>query len=144
MKVKIKKRFLIAVIGAIVYFGINTEVKSQTDNAKTEKQKGSVFVVVEEMPKYPGGVDAQVKFLTNNVKFPELARKEGVTGKVYVTFVIEKDGSVSNVRVIRGIGSGCDEEAIRVVKAMPKWIPGKQKGKTVRVQFNLPIVFNLN
>ena len=72
-----------------------------------------------------------------------MARESGIQGVVYVTFVVEPDGSISNVRVIRGIGGGCDEEAIRVVKMMPKWIPGNQRGKPVRVQFNMPIKFTL-
>jgi periplasmic protein TonB len=108
------------------------------------EQNEQIFKVVQEMPEYTGGENARMKFLANNIKYPELARKEAVSGKVYVGFVVEKDGSISNVKVIRGVGSGCDEESIRVIKAMPKWKPGKQKGKTVRVQFYLPIIFNLN
>jgi protein TonB len=77
------------------------------------------------------------------MKYPEEAKELGVQGKVFVTFVVEIDGSISNVRVLRGIGSGCDDEAVRVVKSMPKWIPGKQRGVPVRVQFNLPINFKL-
>jgi TonB family protein len=103
-----------------------------------------VYTVVEKQPSYPGGQDGYRKFLIENIKYPAEALKKGVTGTVYVTFVIENDGAVTNVKVLRGIGSGCDEEAIRVVKMMPKWNPGEEKGKPVAVQFNLPIKFALD
>ena len=96
------------------------------------------------MPGFPGGDVARMKYLRDNMKYPQMARESGIQGKVFVTFVVEKDGKVTDVRVLRGIGGGCDEEAIRVVKSMPKWNPGKQRGKPVRVQFNLPIIFKLN
>ena len=79
----------------------------------------------------------------NNIKYPEVARTSGITGTVYVQFVVEKDGSISDVKVVRGIGGGCDEEAVRVVKSMPRWKPGKQRGQPVRVYFTLPIEFKL-
>src|SRR5690606_3495964 len=97
----------------------------------------------EEMPGFPGGEEALFKFLGDNIKFPAMAKDAGITGTVYITFVVKEDGSVQDVRVLRGIGGGCDEEAVRVVKAMPKWNPGKQRGKAVRVQYNLPIIFTL-
>jgi TonB family protein len=103
-----------------------------------------IFTVVEVMPKYPGGNDAMYAFLGENIKYPEKAQKEGISGRVYVTFVVEKDGSVSNVEVLRGAEASLDKEALRVVKLMPKWEPGTQKGKPVRVQYNLPIKFSLN
>lgn len=102
-----------------------------------------IFAVVEAMPEYPGGDVARMQFLQENIKYPQMARESGIQGTVYVTFVVEPNGSVSDVRVLRGIGGGCDEEAIRVIQAMPKWIPGKQRGKPVRVQFNMPIKFTL-
>jgi len=96
------------------------------------------------MPSFPGGFDAMIKYLVSNIKYPEEAKKNGITGTVFVQYIVEKDGTVSNAKVLQGIGSGCDEEALRVVKAMPKWIPGKDdNNKTVRVQFNLPIKFSL-
>jgi len=114
--------------------------------ASTEKMafKEPVFTVVEKMPGYPGGDEARIAFLGQNIKYPEQAKKNGVQGKVFVTFVVETDGSISNVKVLRGIGGGCDEEAVRVIKLMPKWSPGMQDGKAVRVQFNLPIRFTLS
>jgi len=102
-----------------------------------------IFTVVESMPGFPGGDHAIIKYLGNNINYPEMARESGIQGRVFVTFVVEKDGQVSNVKVLRGIGGGCDEEAIRVVQQMPNWIPGKQRNIPVRVQFNLPIRFVL-
>jgi periplasmic protein TonB len=101
------------------------------------------FIVVEDEPEFPGGEMARRKFLSENIKYPKTASEVGIDGTVHVTFIIEKNGSVTDVRILRGIGGGCDEEAIRVVKAMPNWIPGKQRGKPVRVQFNMPIKFTL-
>ena len=83
------------------------------------------------------------KFISENIEYPKLAKENDITGRVYVAFVIERDGSVSNVRAVRDIGGGCGAEAVRVVKAMPRWTPGKQKGKAVRVAYNLPINFTL-
>jgi len=102
-----------------------------------------VFQVVEKMPLFPGGEIALQKYINANIQYPELARKEGIQGRVYVTYIVEIDGSISDVRILRGIGGGCDEEAMRVVSEMPKWSSGTQRGKAVRVQFNLPIVFKL-
>lgn len=102
-----------------------------------------IFTVVENEPEFPGGMEALYKYLGESIKYPQVAKESNITGKVYVTFVVEKDGSIANPRVLRDIGGGCGQEAIRVVKAMPKWKPGKQRGKAVRVQFNLPVSFNL-
>lgn len=102
-----------------------------------------IFTVVESMPEFPGGAGKMMEFIARNIKYPPMARESGIQGRVFVNFVVEHDGSVSNVRVLRGIGGGCDEEAIRVVEAMPKWTPGRQRGKAVRVSFNLPVRFTL-
>lgn len=102
-----------------------------------------IFTVVETMPSFPGGDIARIKFLQKNIKYPQMARESQIQGTVYVTFVVETDGSVTDVRVLRGIGGGCDEEAVRVIKMMPKWNAGQQRGKPVRVQFNMPIKFTL-
>lgn len=104
----------------------------------------TVFTVVEQMPKYPGGEKAMLSYLSNNITYPATAKKEGIQGRVFVNFIIEKDGRVSEVKILRGIGGGCDEEALRVVSSMPDWEPGMQSGKAVRVSFNLPIKFKLN
>ena len=106
--------------------------------------KDTVYQIAEEMPEFPGGVEALMDFVGKNVKYPEEAKEKEISGRVFVSFVIEKDGSVSNVKVLRGIGGGCDEEAVRVIKGMPKWKPGMQKGKPVRVSYMMPINFKLD
>ncbi|MDR4988829.1 MAG: M56 family metallopeptidase [Bacteroidales bacterium] len=103
-----------------------------------------IFTVVEEIPKFPGGTPALMDFIGSNIKYPEAAKDAGIQGTVFVSFVVEPDGSISNIQVLRGIGGGCDEEAVRVVGMMPKWEPGRQRGEAVRVQFNLPVRFALN
>jgi protein TonB len=102
-----------------------------------------IFIVVEDPPSFPGGDEARIRFLSENIRYPQMARESGIQGTVFVTFVVERDGSVTDVRVLRGIGGGCDEEAIRVIRAMPRWNAGKQRGRPVRVQFNMPIRFTL-
>ena len=108
-----------------------------------DKEEDQVFTVVEDMPEFPGGRKALLSYLANNINYPEEAKKAKVSGRVFVSFVIEKDGSVNDVKLLRGIGSGCDKESIRVVSSMPNWTPGTQKGAPVRVQYNLPIKFAL-
>jgi TonB family protein len=103
-----------------------------------------IFTVVEKMPEFPGGGYAFYNFLADSIQYPQLAIENKIQGKVYVQFVVEEDGSITNIKVLRGIGGGCDEEALRVIKLMPNWIPGKQNGKPVRVLYNLPIKFILN
>ena len=103
----------------------------------------TVFNIVEVAPEFPGGMDALYKYLSENLHYPEQAMENGIQGRVYIRFVIEIDGRVTNAKVVRGIGGGCDEEALRVVNAMPKWTPGKQHDKAVRVWYNLPINFKL-
>lgn len=102
-----------------------------------------IFQIVEEMPSFPGGEQKLLEYVAKNVKYPQIARESGIKGRVFISFVVEPDGSVSNVKVLRGIGGGCDEEAMRVVKSMPKWKPGKQRGKAVRVSYMLPVNFQL-
>jgi protein TonB len=114
----------------------NSEIRVVSDSL-------AIFTIVEEMPSFPGGDKRRNRFLATNLVYPELATKYGIQGTVYIQFVIDADGFVTNVKVLQGIGGGCDEEAVRVVKLMPKWIPGKQKGKPVSVLFNMPIYFKL-
>ena len=94
-------------------------------------------------PVFPGGNDAMIDFFQKNLEYPQLALENNITGKVYVSFVVETDGSITNPRILRDIGAGCGKEAVRVVKMMPKWTPGKKDGKAVRVQRNLPVVFSI-
>ena len=99
--------------------------------------------MVETDPEFPGGLDSLARFIKANLRYPEEALKQGIEGRVFVSFVIEEDGSVSNVRLLRDIGGGCGQEAVRVVKMMPKWKPARQKGKAVRSQYNLPVQFSI-
>jgi len=100
-------------------------------------------VNVDSPPEFPGGEEGRMRFLVNNLRYPEAARKAGIQGTVFAEFVVERDGSISNVRIVRDIGGGCGEEVLRVVKSMPNWIPGKIDGKPVRVQFVMPMRFLL-
>jgi protein TonB len=116
-------------------------VPPEEDEEEVEEQQ--IFQVVENMPEFPGGRAALMKYLASNIKYPPYAKEAGIQGRVFINFVVETNGNITNVKVLRGIGGGCDEEAIRVVKSMPKWSPGMQRGKPVRVSFNLPVKFTL-
>ena len=109
--------------------------------AEESDGEADIFQVVEDMPQFPGG--SVQKWISKNVKYPMIAQENNIQGKVFVQFVIEKDGSVSDVKVARSVDPSLDKEAIRVVKAMPKWKPGKQRGKPVRVSYTVPINFQL-
>ena len=102
-----------------------------------------IFQIVEEMPAFPGGEAKLMEYVGKNIKYPQIARETGIQGRVFVGFVVEPDGSISNVKLLRGIGGGCDEEAMRVIKSLPKWKPGKQRGKAVRVSYQIPVFFKL-
>ncbi|TVR38769.1 MAG: M56 family peptidase [Bacteroidia bacterium] len=122
---------------------IPSETQEQ-NNARSAYDEDVIFTIVEQLPSFPGGTDAKLHFLQSKLRYPAEAREAGIQGTVFVTFVVENDGEISDVRVLRGIGGGCDEEAVRVVEKMPAWEPGVQRGEKVRVQFNLPIRFKLN
>ena len=111
--------------------------------AKEEPQEEVVFQVVEEMPQFPGGLSEAMKFLAKNIKYPVEAQQAKIEGRVIVRFVVGRDGSVSDVEVMRGVSPELDAEAVRVVSMMPKWIPGKQRGKAVAVKYTMPIMFRL-
>ena len=113
-----------------------------TSTAQTKKND-MVFDVVEVMPQYPGGQIAMLQYLMKNIKYPEQAMKEGIQGRVTVRFIVEKDGSISDVKPVLSVHPLLNKEAVRVVKSMPKWSPGKHNGKPVRVRFNLPVMFKL-
>ncbi|GAB3518049.1 energy transducer TonB [Emticicia fontis] len=102
------------------------------------------FLSVEVSPSFMGGVNEMYKFLGKTLKYPSAAQRQNVEGRVYMSFVVEKDGSITDVHVMKGIGFGCDEEATRAVKLMPKWIAGKQNGRNVRVRFTIPVSFKLD
>ncbi len=120
-----------------------TLTPTETVSENIEKNTETVFTVVEESAMFPGGQDELIKYLALNIQYPKQARVRGVEGLVYVSFVVEKDGSLTDIKLLRDIGSGCGQEALRVVKEMPKWRPAKLKGETVRMQFNLPVKFTL-
>ena len=102
-----------------------------------------VYEVVEEMPSFPGGQGAMFEFIANNIQYPIVAEENGVQGRVLVSFVIKKDGSLSNVRVVKSVDPALDKEAVRLIKSMPKWSPGKEKGQFVNVKFTVPVTFRL-
>ena len=112
-------------------------------NEEAEEIEEEIFTVVETQPQFPGGEDSLYSFIYTNLRYPQEAIDNGIEGNVYITFAIEKDGSITNIKILRDIGYGCGAEAVRVLKMMPKWIPGSQRGKPVRVQFNIPIKFEL-
>ena len=105
--------------------------------------KNGVYQIVEEMPQFPGGEKALMEYIAKNLTYPQEARDKGVEGRVLIGMVIEKDGSVSNVKVLRGISQECDAEAVRVISSLPKWKPGKMKGEPVQVSYQIPINFKL-
>jgi len=113
------------------------------DEPDPEPEESHIHVIVEYMPEFPGGNIAMYKFLSENMKYPAIAREANITGTVYVNFIVWKDGSIRNAFVQRGIGGGCDEEALRVVNLMPKWRPGIQLTEKVNVQMMLPVKFEL-
>ena len=109
-----------------------------------EEDDEEIFMVVENMPEFPGGDLGLMKYIQKNVKYPPIAKEYNITGKVYISFVVDKSGSVTNVKVVRGVDKNLDAEAVRVIKSLPKYKPGKQRGKAVRVMFTVPINFTLN
>ncbi|MBR5727709.1 MAG: energy transducer TonB [Muribaculaceae bacterium] len=133
---KMKKLILLSLMAVL---GLMTASAQKT---VVSQSKQNVYDMVEQMPEFPGGMPAMIDFLQANLKYPEDAIKQNVGGRVLVMFVVEPDGSLSNVGVARKVFPSLDAEAIRVVKTMPKWKPGKEKGKPVRVNFTLPVVFS--
>ena len=132
------KKFIIMALMAV--FGLIT-VSAQKTVVAQKNQK--VFDIVEQMPEYPGGQAALFEFISKNVKYPEDAVKKKVEGKVFVTFVVDTDGKITDVSLMRKVFPSLDAEAIRVISAMPNWIPGRQKGQAVRVKYTVPIMFRL-
>ena len=132
------KKFIIMALMAV--FGLTTVSAQKTVVAKKNQK---VFDVVEQMPEYPGGQAALFEYLSKNIKYPADAEKKKVEGKVFVTFVVDTDGKITEVSLLRKVFPSLDAEAIRVISAMPNWIPGKQKGQAVRVKYTVPIMFRL-
>jgi len=120
-----------------------TYVPPPPPKPKQEEVTEEIFVVVENQPEFPGGNAAMMKFLSDNIKYPVIAQENGIQGRVICNFVVEKDGSITDVQVVRGVDPSLDREAVRVIQQMPRWTPGKQRGQAVRVRFTLPVVFRL-
>ena len=125
---------------------VNTEVNLNfNEGAPVEEEETSneIFMVVEEMPQFPGGDAALLSYINKSMKYPVIAQENGIQGRVVISFVIEKDGSVAHIEVVRGKDPALDKEALRVIGNMPKWKPGQQRGKPVRVKYTLPVNFRL-
>ena len=119
------------------------KAKEVVVDEKPKEEETKVFDVVEQMPSFPGGDAELMKFLSTHIKYPVVAEENGIQGRVIATFVVERDGSISDVKVIKSVDPSLDKEAIRVLKSMPKWIPGKQNGSAVRVKYTVPVTFKL-
>ena len=132
---------------------INTEAEQDVEVASAplvtvpveeEEEEEIVFIVVETMPEFPGGIQAMMTFISENIKYPLVALENGIQGRVICQFVVEKDGMVTDIQVVRSSGdASLDKEAVRVINSMPKWKPGKQRGKPVRVKYTIPVAFRL-
>ena len=114
-----------------------------TEPVKPKEEENKVFDVVEQMPSYPGGMGALMQYLSSHIKYPAIAEENGIQGRVICTFVVERDGSITDVRIAKSVDPSLDKEAMRVVSKMPRWIPGKQNGSAVRVKYTLPVTFRL-
>lgn len=121
---------------------VNPDLKGPPPPPPKEKTD-EIFLVVEDRPEPKGGMKAFNKYLKKNLKYPKQARRMGVEGKVFLEFIVDKDGSLTNIKVLKGIGAGCDEEAVRVIRQAPKWNPGKQRGRPVKVRMSIPVIFKL-
>lgn len=122
---------------------MQTYVPPPPPKPKQEEVTEEIFVVVEDQPLFPGGNAAMMKFLSDNIKYPVIAQENNIQGRVICNFVVERDGSITDVQVVRGVDPSLDREAVRVIQQMPRWKPGKQRGQAVRVRFTLPVVFRL-
>ena len=120
-------------------------IPDEAGTGVVESKPEEIFTFVEQQPSFPGGETEMMKFIQKNVQYPQMEKETGISGTCFITFIVEKDGKITNIKLLRGVagGAGCDKEAIRVVNMMPPWKAGKQNGREVRVQFNLPIKFSL-
>ncbi|MFN8154477.1 MAG: TonB family protein [Bacteroidia bacterium] len=130
-------------VGVVTQEGDENATELPPEEPVADPDAGKVFTFVEEQAEFPGGEEARIAYLQKNIKYPALARENGIEGTVYLTFVVGPDGAIRDVKMLRGIGFGCDEEAIRVAKNMPSFKPAKQNGRAVNYQFNMPIKFTL-
>ena len=140
---------VIVIVEDIVEIEVEAEIETTESDEMVaieieEESDEEFFMVVENMPEFPGGDAGLMKYIQKNVKYPPIAKEYNITGKVYVSFIVDKSGSVTDVKIARGVDKSLDAEAVRVVKSLPKYKPGKQRGKAVRVMFTIPINFTLN
>ena len=136
MKHKFYIFFLFIGISSLSFGQVPTKIDSAENN---------ILEIAEQFPTFPGGESALYQFLSQNFKYPEIARQKGLQGRFIVEFAVRKTGKITDVKIVKGaIGGGCEEEVLRVFKNMPNWIPGKQKGETVNVRFRMPFVLKLN
>ena len=119
------------------------KAKEVITDERPKEEETKVFDVVEQMPEFPNGQAALLKWIADNIKYPAIAEENGIQGRVVCTFIVERDGSITDVQVARSIDPSLDKEAVRVLKKMPKWKPGKQKGQPVRVKYTVPVTFKL-
>lgn len=136
------KKFLFI---ALLSFGFMANAMAQhfDEGEEVIEQSDKVFEVVDEMPSFPGGQSALFDFMAKNIKYPEVAEDNGIQGRVLVTFIVKKDGSLSDVRVAKSVDPSLDKEAVRIIKSMPKWNPGIHRGRYVNVKFTVPVTFRL-
>lgn len=144
-----KKHILLLLFFGFLSFGFS-QIDESIEMVPTIRESDQVsdsnvvFSVVEQMPEFPGGDEARMLFLSKNIKYPRSAKEDGIQGNVYATFVVEKDGTLSDIKILRGLSSDINAEVIRVINLFPKWNPGKQRGKVVRVQYSMPFRFLLD
>jgi len=132
-----KKILFVMLIALFSVATVNAQTKAKTHT------RGKVYEVVEQMPVFPGGIQALMTYLKDNVKYPQEMAEKKIQGRVVVSFIIDKEGNVTDVKVAYSVSKQFDEEAMRVIRAMPKWVPGKQNGKNVNVRYNIPVSFKL-
>lgn len=140
LKINIMKKIYLLFLLLVM----STAAIAQADDVKAGQNEDAVFTAVDDEPQFPGGIEAMYQYIASNVNYPAKAKEEKISGRVIVSFVVEKDGTISNAKTLRCPDEILCEEALRVVQAMPKWKPGRVKGKKVRAQFTLPIAFKLN
>ncbi|WP_020606707.1 energy transducer TonB [Spirosoma spitsbergense] len=125
---------------ASFFFLLNTSGFAQ----KLSLSDTTVYTIVEHQPEFQGGFGALKTYMLANVHYPAQAQEAKVKDRVFISFIVERDGTLSDIRMLKGVGYGCDEEAIRVIKSMPRWIPGSQSGEPIRVKYNLPVLFGID
>lgn len=138
-----KSYSLLFLWGMLAFSSASFAQRQEPVQEQKEQEQIDVFTVVEDPPSFPGGQDKMMEFIGKKLKYPKKARKKGIQGRVVISFVIDEQGKVTDTKVVKGIGHGCDEEALRVVKKMPRWKPGSQSGQNVKVRYVLPIRFVL-